>query len=356
MSENSRSIKETVIDTYLEGELLSDEAKGFRKWAKNVWWGTSNKWDREVVKRLCRGDVEGRAATAWDNENKRWGTYDLANVAPLIASGLWIPYGIDRSLANDIAKKSIRIIAEKKTAADKKAAANQEVVSEGKKKRAASSKKEVDNNRLSENKTTSTAPVPDGWEVVISPEDAAEAAALGIPLPIFRASTSWKWLGPTTTTPMGRIRRWLRFSHNRTRGESTVVKEDILNYYESRNPNAVPTTERQQTKKQKTDDAIFDELRVKEKARAEAHRRAVDIQKWEAEHGEIAVEIRDSAKKQYRLPLIMKQPLIYQCNACHTKPLVQFMECACGDNGARSWSVCRVCDVVCHTEKAPCNC
>ena len=90
---------------FIKGEDAGEDAKKFRRWVTKVWWGTSSIRSKDEVKRLCRGQVEGKAATAWDNTNKRWGTHLIENVPILIASGLWKPDGIDGGLADIIAMK-----------------------------------------------------------------------------------------------------------------------------------------------------------------------------------------------------------------------------------------------------------
>lgn len=103
---NSLSVvQKTCVDAFIEGEEANEESKKFRRWVKRVWWGTSSIRNKDEVKRLCRGQIEGKAATAWDQENKRWGTHLIENVPILIASGLWRPDGIDGALADVIAMR-----------------------------------------------------------------------------------------------------------------------------------------------------------------------------------------------------------------------------------------------------------
>lgn len=117
------------IERFIDGESASEETRTKRNWITNVWWGTSAFSCRAEVKQMCRGTIDGRAATAWDSVNKLWGTHSLENVHILITSGLWKPYGIDPNLSNAIADKIASLLADKNDHANKRQ--KTEKISEG---------------------------------------------------------------------------------------------------------------------------------------------------------------------------------------------------------------------------------
>ena len=382
-------VQQLCVDTFIEGEDASEESKQMRKWVKRVWWGTSSIRAKDEVKRLCRGTVEGKAATAWDNANKRWGTHLVENVPCLIASGLWLPDGIDPKLADVVAMRISAALKRDKahkmrneTPKMKRGEAkhNAKGVGGGNVKLAMSegaATKPVPPSESKLGKTKLDTPTPARRPQESDPEPKRTKYATpgsflateeeirevwqryGLDEAIFRQTSEWSWLGPTCNCSMTRIERWFNFSHNKARGIETVRNEDFYAYAQKvaeertkmgREPvvSTEPTTNT-------SDVDTFDRLKRKEQARVKSNQAAADARKWDEEHGPHALALKALAENCAKMPPI-KHTLVFMCPLCNVKPLEQFMECGCMDNSSRDWKQCYVCNVIFHPTKIPCHC
>jgi hypothetical protein len=101
--ETLNSGQKQQLARYLEGRRIDTTG------TLNVaWFGRSSFASKDRIKRLCRGDAEGRNYTAYDPSNHWWGTKSLAIVPRLIDSGIWTPVGISEDLINALHTEATR--------------------------------------------------------------------------------------------------------------------------------------------------------------------------------------------------------------------------------------------------------
>ena len=393
-------LEQSTVDMFVEGEDVPEDARGFRKWVRRVWWGSSNIRDRVEVKRLCCGEQETRKATAFDPERKLWGTHALENVPKLIASGLWKPDRIDERLADIIAMRATAVLNEEERELREKE--ERKLEKEREKERAKAERAKGGGNRKA---ATVFAGAKRKKEEVEEVEEVEESGVDGAPLSaspaapaaeklpesfsatqkefaealwtyklprrIFIDATSWSWLGPTCSSSIVRIRRWFEFQHNRTRGTAVVAKKDFLDYYDQRVRNRRLAEEDEELNERvaaaqasanaaqgawcASDMAKFEKLKQKEQNRVRKNQESEAKRKYEAEHGEEAKALRVLLEKAKAMRPI-KQSAVLRCPECGVKPLQQFMECVCVDAESANWQTCQKCDTVYHPTKVPCGC
>ena len=92
------------LERYISGRETESRGK-----LKIAWFGRSNYHAKDRVKSICRGDPDGPNYTAYDPENKWWGTKSLAIVPKLIDSGLWTPVGISEDLISYLHMEASRL-------------------------------------------------------------------------------------------------------------------------------------------------------------------------------------------------------------------------------------------------------
>lgn len=403
MSEHAYSklnvLEKVVVDEFVGGEDVDEDGRGFRKWIRKVWWGTSRIGDRVEVKRLCCGEEETRKATAWDNDGKRWGTHSLENVPKLIASGLWKPDGIDERLADIIAGRAMSILdAEERERREKeekklekerqKERQKAEKAAKGKAKAKAifgggGSKRKIesaadaaapeskmakaqDEEEEADEEAEQEPKLPESFHATEA--DFVEALEVyKLPRHVFIEATTWGWLGPTCSSSIIRIRRWFDFKHNHDRGVDAVSKEDFLSFSEKR------AIEQQKAKDEADLQARMDvaaisgttaavkvtdvdklaKMKEREQTRVKRNQEAAAQRKHEEEHGGHATALKAILAMKAG-PI--KLTTVLRCPECKVKPLKQFMECACTDANARDWRVCQTCDTVYHPAKVSCSC
>lgn len=385
MSEHAFSrlnvLQQSIVDAFVEGDDVPEDARVFRKWIRKVWWGSSHIYSRVEVKRLCCGDDESRKATAFDPVRKLWGTYALENVPRLIASGLWSPEGIDRRLADIIAVRATAVLDRqartRRENEDLKVQKEREKA-EGAKRggvRAAAKKMLGRSAATAEEDTpvakedppaapTGQPPLPETFKATA--DDIAEVLSVfKIPEAIFVESSSWAWLGPVCSSSIVRIRRWFNFPKNRTRGIDAVATEDFLEYHEKRTRERQLAKEDDEAAAAKTRVAVvapapageerFERLKKRERERVHANKEAAKRQKHEDLHGEHAVAMRALLDKAAKAGP-MRPTTILRCHACGTRPFLQFMQCECDDGDEAGWEACKACDTVFHPRKVLCGC
>jgi hypothetical protein len=91
------------LERYLQGRETDSKGK-----LKIAWFGRSGYHAKDRVKAICRGDPSGPNYTAYDPENRWWGTKSLAIVPILIDSGLWTPVGISENLISSLHLEATR--------------------------------------------------------------------------------------------------------------------------------------------------------------------------------------------------------------------------------------------------------
>ena len=340
-----------LVVAYLKGEPLSEEDSKKRK-ATCVWFGASlMRNNNQVIKELCAASDDGYRRTMWDPTRKLWGTTRLENVVSLIASGLWAPNGLPPSMKDSVALEAKKIVDEKKKRlrdaedAEEQAAkaARVRVAAEAAQKQAERLERERQGNVLDE------ADVEYAW------------THFGLERNVVLASPSFTWLGPHTSEPIVRIKRWFGFTHNREAGPAAVVARDFKPAYEAflwkratktAGPaSAGAATAPRRKRAGSASNETMDDLRRRELERVEQIRERKRIEEND-EHAKALASVIERG----RLMPPWKAPYTRECPACGTKPLEQFMECSCHDDHCRDWTLCQQCNSVWHPQKLACLC
>jgi hypothetical protein len=200
------------------------------------------------------------------------------------------------------------------------------------------------------------------FEMHIDPQHIKEAIEMGIPEHILRDCANWSWLGPICSTPIARIERWFGFPQNRARGRETVLKEDLLDFYEQRmaeradaNAPAARTDDANTVTVQKSEEEIARERQE----RIQRQRDGWKALRYERKYGSHAAALSAIIEKSQQVPLT--NPAIpRKCGYCDAFVIEQFLECNCNDknNDQRNWFVCNVCRSIKHDDiaRGPCRC
>ena len=101
--ENLDSGQQQQLERYLQGRETDSKGK-----LNIAWFGRSGFHTKDRIKAICRGDLSGPNYTAYDPENRWWGTKSLKLVPKLIDSGLWTPVGISENLVASLHKEATR--------------------------------------------------------------------------------------------------------------------------------------------------------------------------------------------------------------------------------------------------------
>jgi len=364
-------VQQSCVDVFIAGDDADEDSKKMRRWVSKVWWGQSNIRSKDEVKRLCRGTVDGKAATAWDQKNKRWGTHLIENVPNLIASGLWTPDGIDPSLADTIAMRistQLRRESEQKTSNEKTGKMKMAALPQGKRKQPQPPPPQPPSAETAESTKRAKFDTPESF--LASDAEINEVfEAYGMDEETFRQTARWAWLGSSCTRSIVRVRRWFNFSRNKERGVSTVLKEDFSAFAQTARDEQTKAVDDARVRKAFDSNAAttttttttisdmekYQILKSREMALIKSNNVAADALKWENEHGAHALALNEITSKGAATP-IAKHPILFKCPFCNTRPFEQFMQCACADNASANWKRCYVCNVICHPKKIPCHC
>jgi len=340
-----------LVVAYLKGEPLSEE-DGRKRRATCAWFGTSlMRNNNQVIKELCAASDDGYRKTMWDPTRKLWGTTRLENVVSLIASGLWAPNGLPPSMKDSVALEAKKTVDEKKKrlrdaddAAEQAAkAARARVAAEAVQKQAERLERERQGKALAE------ADVEYAW------------THFGMERNILLASPSFAWLGPHTSDPIVRIKRWFGFTHNREAGPAAVIARDFKPAYDEfiRNretkmagPASVgAATAPRRSKVRAAGKETMEDVRRRELERVEQIRERKKMEETD-EHAKALAYITERGRSM----LQRNPPYTRVCPACGTKPLEQFMECWCHDDRCRDWRLCSKCNSIWHPQKLACLC
>ena len=339
-------MSDALVDSYLKGESLSaEEAK--KKKTSVVWYGTCERNDSAVVKELCSASDDEFRKTMWDPVRKLWGTTRLENVVSLIASGLWSPLGLPPSKKEAVAVGAKRII-------DCKLAKERERIEEEERKEEEAREKRAQEAMQKERERQAK----EDAASVFSDADAQEAwEKYGLSREILDVSRSFAWLGPLGSSPMVRIHRWFRFTHNREAGPRAVVEKDFEPAYraflDARRESTV-AAKGPSTKKRKVENVeapTFEELKQREERRVKEIQDRIDAEKTD-EH---ALALKAIVAKCKNMPPRVA-PYARECPMCGVKPLEQFLDCGCHDEKCMSWTVCELCNCIWNASKLACLC
>lgn len=339
-----------LVAAYIKGEPLSEEDSRRRK-ATCVWFGASlMRGSNQVIKELCAASDDGYKKTMWDPTRKLWGTTRLENVVSLIASGLWAPNGIPNSMKDSVALEAKKIVdAKRQQIRDAEDAKEQ--VAKAERERVASEAIQKQAARLEHER---------GGKAFDESDIQYAWTNFGLERDIVLASSSFAWLGPTTSPPIVRIKRWFGFPHNREAGPAAVIAKDFKPAYEafvmSRNTKTTGSAAEVEAapKRKRVDSAsneTMDDVRRRELERVE---RIKERKKME-ENDEHAQALAYIIEKGKSIPPL-KPPYARECPICRIKPLEQFMECSCRDDRSRDWELCRQCNSIWHKQKLACLC
>lgn len=343
-------MQDAMVEMYLKGEPLS--AEDARKKRTNVvWYGTCERSSSGVVKALCAESDDEFKKTMWDQERKLWGTTRLQNVISLVASGLWCPMGLPESKKEAVAVGAKRIVDAKIAKERERVEREERKEQEEREKRAAEAMEKERQRREKEDASS-----------LFTDRDAQEAwEKYGLKREILDASRTFAWLGPSASSPMIRIHRWFRFTHNREAGPEAVIKKDFEPAYQlyveslkerynttaTTAASAAPKRKRQQQKNEET----FDDIKKREESRIKEIKDRVEAAKTD-EH---ALALKAITEKNKHIPP-RTPPYVRECPSCGVKPLEQFMDCGCRDEHAMKWVVCEACNCIWNEAKMACLC
>ena len=232
------------IKIWVDGEFPNDELKsrngGKTSWNRKharVWYGTSDRGNKDAVKELCRGtNADGPPQHHFCFERKLWGTGDLKSVCLLILSGKWLPDSLPVSLARFAAIEAWRRVEKARAAAAlKDALANQ--AAREREESEAEMRKEQEEAALMKQKQMkeSMLNIPPTTE-----QDYVEAESLGFSRELVDASATFPCLGPRGgPSTWGRVKRWLFLhklnEHLPTVGKSfETVRDELIAEHEKR--------------------------------------------------------------------------------------------------------------------------
>ena len=351
MSKNGVS---PLVEVYLAGEKLSEEDRKRRK-ASVAWYGTCARTNTAVVKEMCAESDDGFKATMWDQERRLWGTLRLANVVSLIASGLWWPAGIPTSYSEEVARAARKIVtAKNQKLRDEKETAERKEAEERERKANEAAEKDAERRRREQQSAE------------LSPADLDFCEReYGLRREIAAVSHTFPFLGPRTSTPLVRVRRWFGFKHNREAGAAAVVARDFepafAEYTQNRAEAAAAlaggsaSRSAPASKKRKAvaaADIDLDELRKREAKRVDA----IKERQKRAKEDPHELAIKAIAERGKSLPPRKQPPFVRSCRVCDVKPIQQFLECGCQGEDSRSWRVCETCNAMWNPKKMPCLC
>lgn len=340
-----------LVVAYLKGEPLSEEDSKKRK-ATCAWFGSSlMRNSNQVIKELCAASDDGYKKTMWDQTRKLWGTTRLENVVSLVASGLWAPNGVPPSMKDSVALEAKKIVdAQKKRLRDAEDANEQAAKAARDRVAAEAIQKQAERlERERQGKALDEADVEYAWK------------HFGLEREILLASPTFAWLGPHTSDPIVRIKRWFGFTHNREAGPAAVIARDFKPAYDEfvRNREAKKagpaasgaTTAPKRTRVDSASNETMEDMRRRELERVE---RIKERNKME-ENDEHAKALAYIIERGRSMPP-WEPPYARECPTCGAKPLEQFMECSCRDDRCRDWELCRKCNSIWHPQKLACLC
>jgi len=340
---------DTMVELYLKGEALSTEdAK--KKRTGFVWYGYCDRSNSKVVKELCAQSDDDFRKTMWDHARKLWGTTRIDNVVSLVASGLWSPAGLPESKKAAVAIGAKRIV-------DERVAKEREVLERD--ERAAKCLQDKKVADALEQETARRKKDELSW--IFGDVDSNDAwTTYGLRREILDASRAFQWLGPVTSSPMIRIRRWFQFSHNVEAGVKAVVERDFEPayklYVQARNERLAAetrpgTSNRNRKRAMPSSQLTFEEIKRQEMVRIQQIQDGLKGSVYD-EHALALKSIVDKAATQ----TVSMPTYIRACPTCKSKPNEQFMDCSCNDIQSESWSVCKYCNCVFNPSKLTCLC
>ena len=399
--------EKNLVRLWADGELASEEDKKKRK-ASRVWYGQSERADKDKVKELCRGDEEGPSRATFDFERKVWGTFALVNTIKLILSDAWYPLGIPPNLKKHAAVEAWRRIETKRVIgarrAHEKAIGDAMRASADERAREAGAKKrQVHEKRMQEQMLN----VPEATQ-----SDYDEAKAVGISRDLLDASATFPNLGPRSgLSTWHRVKRWLLLKHLTQdcingRSEKEAIG-DLKRQFASRaeahdeaNQREVEAAAASRTREQ---ERRLRDLDAETSTKLQYEPFAVYRQRFFHEQGGIggmggiggasggiggiggignaaantsnaatntsnATVANDDLKRRResgldvilehskRLKVDAVDPILMPCPMCHFQPtMVQFLGCNC-KVGWHNWVWCTVCNRNANEAKLPCAC
>ena len=392
------------VRAWVDGEMASAEDKKKRK-ATRVWYGASEKHEKDQVKALCRGDEDGPSMATFEFERKVWGTFSLERVPGLILSNKWHPDGLPRDLWIHAAREAWCRVEKKRVAAAKrlhekvKADTMREQAEEAKRAETAAERLEWQR-KMKENMLN----IPPTTEA-----DYAEAEAMGLCRELVDMTATFPHLGPRGgPSTWGRVKRYIHLndmnSHLPTGKSAHQVIEELKAEYDKRCVDQEEEKQQQaeaaekrraeeeQRKLQELDSDNVNTLQYEPfdayKTRFYQEQAAAGVPElasssdpanlanpsaptlkrtwgaafytfrtsdqeaqWRRDNG-VDVILENSKRAAFG----DKMPVLLPCPQCGNKPaLVQFLDCRC-KVGWFDWVWCGRCNTNAHPDKLPCQC
>lgn len=226
--------QKSSVQSWVDGELASAEDKKKRK-ASRVWYGTSEKDDKDQVKALCRGDEDGPSMATFEFQRRVWGTFSLELVPGLILSNKWHPDGLPRDLWMHAAREAWCRVEKKRMATAKrqhekvKADTLREQAEEA--KRAETAAERLEWQRRMEEQMLSIPPTTEA--------DYAEAQTMGLCRALVDMTATFPHLGPRGgPSTWARVKRWIHLNdlnaHLPTGKSAQQVIEELRAEYAKR--------------------------------------------------------------------------------------------------------------------------
>jgi hypothetical protein len=179
----------------------------------------------------------------------------------------------------------------------------------------------------------------------------------GMPRDIVLASRSMPFLGPSTPTPLLRIRRYFHLC-SRGRSVAQVIDEDFRPPFErlqsvdhTATGRAAPTRLASAAAAPHDPQAVLAKLRKAEQERQ--RRRAEAAERERTDENRIAWE---AILRASNAAPPLQAVVVGHCKKCACLVDEQFLECSCADRAAGDWYVCKECMLVVHDVRAPCRC
>ena len=316
--------EELLVESYLQGEKVKRESG----YTLTCYFGHSSFKHMQLTKKTATGTGE-KSMCCWEPTRKLWGTRSLSCLSDLIRTGLWIPESTsDPRLVAEIgrrAKERAENLDAKKEQTEREASEKRE-----REEADAAAAREAEVARRAEMVKVAAFKA----KVHSTPEEIAEAAALGLTAEQLDATIGLAELGPSAgIPPIVRIRRWVYFGGLQDRSPAKVVSE-IINML-----SATATTNESKPKakrpKQATNSVVQNTSQRKVVSET-AHRDALQA----------------ILNKAQNMTFSSVDPVVRRCTRCNERPHPQFLECIC----SMQWKQCSVCGEIHHATLAPCSC
>lgn len=344
-----------LVEDYLKGEPLDEETARSRR-AKVAWYGTSDRKNNQAVKELCQGSDPDRKFTTFrilgEGRYKtfEWGTISKACLPKLIASGLWLPDGLDDDQAREVAVRVQRELDENESRQKAKLDADDE------KHRALVAQRAEDARIKAE--ALRKQQVGGGK---FTDEDYARAwERWQLPREIVDASIYFACLGPSNSKPI--IRLEIQFVTSKKPFE--VARGEVIEEYNRRfgDANTEPSAAAAPAKRKKReaaasastdcgDDDVFARLQADN---AKRMREAAAVAAAAPDPWKVAL---DRILERQRLNGVSIQlPILTTCPECDCDVDDQHLECSCDTADVQKWYVCKSMNMIRHATKQPCGC